>query len=251
LHRSPFDDFHSGDAGPPAVTGLDPDASTQAQLRGKMRHRMANSVTCQISISLDGFVAGPRQSTEHPLGEGGMRLHEWATATAGWRQQHGREGGARNADSEVIDEVVRGVGAQIMGRKMFGGGDGPWDESWKGWWGEEPPFHAPVFVLTHHPREPLTMRGGTTFTFVTDGIESALAQARAAAGDQDVAIAGGASAVQQYLAAGLLDELYLHIVPIVLGSGERLLENVGDPALEPIEVIASPKATHVRYRVGG
>jgi len=136
-----------------------------------------------------------------------------------------------------------------MGRKMFGGGEGPWDETWKGWWGEDPPFHVPVFVLTHHPREPLEMQGDTTFTFVTEGIESALEQARAAAGGDDVAIAGGASAVQQFLAAGMLDELYLHIVPIVLGAGERLLEDVGDPTLEPVEVVASPAVTHVRYRV--
>ena len=143
----------------------------------------------------------------------------------------------------------RPVGAYVMGRKMFGGGDGPWDEKWTGWWGEDPPYHAPVFVLTHHPRELLSMQGGTTFTFVTDGIESALDQARAAAGDQDVAIAGGASAVQQYLAAGLLDELYLHIVPVILGAGERLLDGVGRPTLEPVEVVASPAVTHVRYRV--
>ena len=208
-----------------------------------------SSVTCHISISLDGFVAGPNQSIENPIGEGGMRLHEWVFATDSWREQHGLDGGERNADAEVVDEVVRGVGAYIMGRKMFGGGDGPWDETWTGWWGEDPPFHAPVFVLTHHPREPLSMQGGTTFTFVTDGIESALEQARTAAGDRDVAIAGGASAVQQYLAAGLLDELYLHIVPIVLGAGERLLENVGDPTLEPVKVIASPAVTHVKYRV--
>jgi dihydrofolate reductase len=208
-----------------------------------------STVTCQISISLDGCVAGPNQSLDNPLGEGGERLHEWAFATASWREQHGREGGERNADSDVLDEVVQGVGAYIMGRKMFGGGDGPWDESWTGWWGEDPPFHAPVFVLTHHPREPLPMQGGTTFTFLTDGIESALKQARAAAGDGDVAIAGGASTVQQYLAAGLLDELYLHIVPVVLGAGERLLENVGDPVLEPVKVVASPAVTHVKYRV--
>jgi dihydrofolate reductase len=136
-----------------------------------------------------------------------------------------------------------------MGRKMFGGGDGPWDETWTGWWGEDPPFHTPVFVLTHHEREPLPLQGGTTFTFVTGGIESALEQARAAAGDGDVMIAGGASAVQQYLAAGLLDELYLHVVPVLLGAGERLLEGVGDPKLEPVKVVASPAATHVKYRV--
>jgi dihydrofolate reductase len=209
-----------------------------------------NRVTAQISISLDGFAAGPNQSVDDPLGEGGERLHEWALATAAWREQHGREGGERNADSEVVDEVVQNVGAYIMGRKMFGGGDGPWDETWTGWWGEEPPFHAPVFVLTHHPRSPLTMKGGTTFTFVTEGIEAALEGARAAPGDGNVAIAGGASAIRQYLAAGLLDELYLHIVPVVLGSGERLLEDVGDPALEPVKVVGSPAVTHVKYRVG-
>jgi dihydrofolate reductase len=200
-------------------------------------------------MSLDGFVAGPNQSVENPIGEGGMRLHEWAFVTDSWRKQQGMEGGEHSADAEVIDEVSQGVGAFIMGRKMFDGGDGPWDETWKGWWGEEPPYHAPVFVLTHHPREPLEMRGGTTFTFVTDGIEPALEQARAAAGDKDVAIAGGASAVQQCLAAGMLDELFIHIVPIILGAGERLFEDVGHPTLEPVNVVASPAVTHVRYRI--
>lgn len=208
-----------------------------------------NSVTCHISMSLDGFVAGPNQSINDPIGEGGMRLHQWAFQTDSWREQHGMGGGERTADAEVADEVVQGVGAYIMGRKMFGGGDGPWDETWTGWWGDEPPFHAPVFVLTHHSRDPLSMQGGTTFTFVTDGIGSALDQARAAAGDKDVAIAGGAGAVQQYLAAGLLDELYLHIVPITLGAGERLFEDVGGLAFEPLKVIDSPAVTHVKYRV--
>jgi dihydrofolate reductase len=208
-----------------------------------------SKVTCQISMSLDGFVAGPNQSVENPLGEGGMRLHQWAFATDAWREQHGGRGGERNADAEVIEEVFQGVGAYIMGRNMFGGGPGPWDESWKGWWGDDPPYHVPVFVLTHHPREPLAMQGGTTFTFVTDGIEPALQQARAAAGDGDVAIAGGAKAVQQYLAAGLLDEIYIHIAPVILGAGERLLENVGDPELEPVKVVESPAVTHVKYRV--
>jgi dihydrofolate reductase len=208
-----------------------------------------NAVTSQISISLDGLIAGPNQSMDHPLGEGGMRLHEWVFVTDSWRKQHGQEGGERNLDSEVVEKLVQGVGAYIMGRKMFGGAEGAWDESWTGWWGDDPPFHVPVFVLTHHEREPLPMQGGTTFTFVTDGIESALRQARAAAGDKDVAIAGGASAIRQYLAAGLLDELHLHIVPILLGAGERLLEDVGDPTLEPVEVVASPAVTHVKYRV--
>jgi dihydrofolate reductase len=207
------------------------------------------SVRCHISISLDGFVAGANQSPRDPLGEGGLRLHEWAFATHAWRAQHGLEGGERNADSEVIEEVVHNVGAYVMGRKMFGGGGGPWDETWLGWWGDEPPYHAPVWVLTHHPREPLPMQGGTTFTFAADGIEPALQEARAAAGDGDVAIAGGASTVRQYLAAGLLEELYLHIVPILLGAGERLLQDAGDPVLEPVEVVASPAVTHVRYRI--
>lgn len=207
------------------------------------------SVTCQMSVSLDGFVAGPNQSLDNPLGEGGMRLHDWVFETASWRRQHGLDGGERTPDSEVVDEVFANVGAYIMGRKMFGGGAGPWDETWTGWWGDDPPYHVPVFVLTHHEREPLPMLGGTTFHFVTDGIESALAQARTAADGKDVAVAGGAQTVQQYLAAGLLDELYLHIAPVVLGAGERLLDNVGDPTLEPIKVVASPTVTHVKYRV--
>ena len=208
-----------------------------------------SSVTCQISISLDGFVAGPNQSFENPIGEGGMRLHQWVFGTESWRRQQGLDGGERNEDSDVIDDHVAGIGAYIMGRKMFGGGDGPWDETWTGWWGEDPPFHTPVFVLTHHSREPLPMQGGTIFNFVTDGIESALEQARSAAGDKVVSIAGGASAVRQYLAAGLLDELYLHIVPVILGAGERLLEDVGDPNMQPVSVTASPTVTHVKYRI--
>jgi dihydrofolate reductase len=206
-------------------------------------------VTCQISISLDGFVAGPNQSIENPIGEGGMRLHDWVFATASWRRQQGEEGGADSADSEVLDEAIQGVGAYIMGRKMFGGGSGPWDEDWNGWWGDEPPYHTPVFVLTHHPRQPLTMLGGTTFTFVTEGMASALQQAQAAAGGGVVSIAGGASTVRQFLAAGSLDELYLHIVPILLGAGERLLEEVGNPVLEPVKVVSSPAVTHIKYRI--
>ena len=209
-----------------------------------------NQVTAQISVSLDGFVAGPNQSLENPIGENGMRLHQWVFATESWRREHGLEGGSANVDSDVVEGLVRDVGAYIMGRNMFGGGEGPWDETWTGWWGEDPPFHVPVFVLTHHPRAALVLQGGTTFTFVTEGIDSALVRARAAAGEKDVAVAGGAQAVQQYLAAGLLDELYLHVVPVVLGAGERLLRNVGDPKLTPLEVVHSPLVTHVRYRVG-
>ena len=206
-------------------------------------------VTSHISISLDGFVAGPNQSFENPIGEGGLRLHDWVFTTAAWLRQQGLEGGTDNEDSMVVDEVVANVETYIMGRKMFGGGTGPWDQTWKGWWGDDPPYHTPVFVLTHHPREPLAMQGGTTFIFVTDGIESAMDQARAAAGDGVVSIAGGASTIQQFLAAGMLDELYVHIVPIILGRGERLFENVGDPVLEPVKVIASPTVTHIKYRI--
>jgi dihydrofolate reductase len=207
------------------------------------------SVRCQISISLEGFVAGPNQSAENPIGEGGMRLHEWAIKTRAWRAQQGMEGGEHDADSKVIEEVLDNVGAYVMGRKMFGGGPGPWDEGWRGWWGEDPPYHVPVYVLTHHPRAPLVMHGGTTFYFVTEGIGEALSEAAAVAGDRDVVVAGGASAVRQCLAAGQLDELYLHIVPILLGDGERLLEDAGEREFEPLEVVHSPAVTHVKYRV--
>jgi dihydrofolate reductase len=206
-------------------------------------------VTCQITMSLDGYAAGPNQSLDNPLGEGAARMHEWALATDTWREHHGRSGGERSADSEVVEEVTRNVGAYIMGRNMFSPGRGEWDPEWRGWWGEDPPYHTPVYVLTHHARESLPMDGGTTFHFVTDGIESALEQARGAAGERDVSIAGGASTVQQYLRAGLLDELYLHIAPVILGAGERLLDDVGDPTLEPVKVVASPAVTHVKYRV--
>jgi dihydrofolate reductase len=204
-------------------------------------------LTSHITISLDGYTSGPNPTFEDPIGEGG-RLHRWMVDTFSWQQEHGGEGGERNLDSELVAELLGAAGAQIMGRKMFGGGDGAWDEEWIGWWGDEPPFHQPVFVLTHHERAPLVL-GETTFTFVTGGIESALKQAQAAAGERDVAVAGGASAVRQYLAAGLLDELYLHIVPVLLGGGERLLDGVGDPTLEVASVIASPTVTHVKYRV--
>ena len=208
-----------------------------------------STVTCQLSVSLDGFVAGPDQDAENPLGVGGLRLHDWVVGTAGWRAQQGLTGGRDDADSEVAAEAMRGVGAFVMGRNMFDPGRGPWDESWRGWWGDDPPYHAPVFVLTHHARASIEMAGGTTFHFVTDGIESALEQARKAAGDADVAIAGGASVVRQYLRAGLLDELHLHVSPVVLGAGERLLDDVGQPALEQVEVRSSPVVTHIRYRV--
>jgi dihydrofolate reductase len=208
-------------------------------------------VRFQISASLDGFVAGPNPSEAEPLGEGGEDLHEWVLKLAAWRKPHGRQGGETNASSAVVEEGLENVGATIMGRKMFGGGPGPWGEDpWGGWWGDDPPFHHPVFVLTHHEREPLAKEGGNSFTFVTDGIESALEQARAAAGEKDVSIAGGAEAAQQYLAAGLIDEVLLNVVPVLLGSGTRLFDNLGDApvSLEQIEVIEAPDVAHLRYR---
>jgi dihydrofolate reductase len=204
-----------------------------------------------ISVSVDGFVAGPDQSEENPLGVGGESLHEWIVELEAWRRPHGLEGGKVNASTPVIEEAQSNVGATVMGRNMFGGGPGPWTEDppWNGWWGDNPPFHTPVFVLTHHPREPLEMDGGTTFNFVTDGIEPALEQARQAAGGRDVLLGGGASVIQQYLAAGLVDEFELHIVPILLGDGERLLENVGNLKLEQVRAIEAPSVTHLKYRV--
>jgi dihydrofolate reductase len=207
-------------------------------------------VRVHISTSLDGYVAGPNQRFEEPLGDGGEQLHDWVVGLEAWREEHGREGGEANASTPVVEETVANIGAVIMGRRMFGGGDGAWDPDWRGWWGDDPPFHVPVFVLTHHERESVPMEGGTTFNFVTDGIESALEQARAAAGDRDVQMAGGANAIQQYLAAGLVDELELHVVPVLLGGGERLLDNVGpDLRLEQTRVVEAPGVTHLKYRV--
>jgi dihydrofolate reductase len=207
----------------------------------------------EISVSLDGFVAGPNQSEEHPLGEGGTRLHDWVLKLAAWRETHGYEGGEVNASTPLVEESTENVGAVVMGRNMFGGGPGPWGEDpWRGWWGEEPPFRAPVFVLTHHEREPLELKG-TTFTFVTDGIESALEQARAAAGEADVTLGGGADVAQQYLAAGLIDQLQLNVVPILLGGGTRLFDGGAgagaDLHLEPILALQTPEVTHLRYAV--
>jgi dihydrofolate reductase len=209
-----------------------------------------SNVRVHISVSADGYVAGPNQSLENPLGEGGESLHDWIIPLRAWREPHGKEGGEENVSNVVVEESRANVGAQIMGRGMFGGGPGPWGEDpWRGWWGEEPPFHMPVFVLTRHAREPLTL-ADTTFTFVTDGVESALEQARAAADGKDVAIAGGASAINQYLAAGLVDELELNIVPLVLGGGARLFEGVRpDLKLEQIRAVDAPGVTHLKYRV--
>jgi len=210
------------------------------------------AVTLDITISLDGFVAAPNASLENPLGEGGMRLHEWAFAARSWREQHGQEGGEANEDSAIIDEAIEATGAVVMGRKMFSGGEGPWedDPNADGWWGDDPPFHVPVFVLTHHAREPKPMEGGTTFNFVTDGIEAALEQARAAAGEKNVAIAGGANVVQQFLKAGLLDEMQIHVAPVLLGGGVRLFEDRAQQGeVEATRVVQSPAVTHLRYRV--
>jgi dihydrofolate reductase len=209
------------------------------------------STRFHLAISLDGYVAGPDQSVENPLGVGGEELHEWIVALEAWRGRHGLEGGEVNASASVVEELQSNVGATVMGRNMFGGGPGPWrmDPPWKGWWGDDPPFHTPVFVLTHHPREPQEMEGGTTFIFVTHGIESALEQAKRAAGDRDVVLGGGANVVQQYLAGGLVDEFELHIVPILLRGGERLLENVGSLRVEQVRAIEAPGVTHIKYRV--
>jgi len=206
----------------------------------------------EISMSLDGFVAGPNQSEENPLGEGGMQLHEWALELAAWRKPHGEPGGEVNASTAVVEESLENIGATVMGRNMFGGGEGPWgDEPWDGWWGDDPPFHTPVFIVTHHAREPVAKKGGTTFIFVTDGIESALAQARDAAGGKDVALGGGASVAQQYLRAGLIDQMQIHLVPVLLGDGARLFENLGGTgiSLECTRVVEAPGVTHLMYRV--
>jgi dihydrofolate reductase len=210
-----------------------------------------SKVRAHISVSLDGYVAGPNQTQEEPLGKGGEGLHEWMFGLKAWRESHGEEGGEENASNAVMLEERAHVGAEIMGRGKFGPATrGPWGEDpWRGWWGDEPPFHKPVFVVTHHARVPLTL-SDTTYTFVTDGIESALAQARRAAGDRDVFIGGGADIINQYLAAGLVDEVELHLVPILLGGGARLLAGVGpDLRLQQVRVVEGPGVTHLKYRV--
>jgi len=204
-----------------------------------------------ITMSVDGFVAGPAQDVDNPLGVGGMHLHDWVFPLAAWRQRQGLAGGEVNESSPSIEASMADIGATVMGRNMFGGGTGPWgDEPWNGWWGPNPPYHHPVFVLTHHPREPLVCKGGTTFTFVTDGIDSALDQARRAAGGKDVSLAGGAQTARQYLDAGLVDEMRLNVVPIFLGEGERLFENLGlgNPRLTHVETVAAPGVTHFSFK---
>jgi dihydrofolate reductase len=220
-----------------------------------------SKVRFKISMSLDGFVAGSNQSVDSPLGLGGMRLHEWAFPLAVWRSMVGLEGGEVNESTAVVDESFADIGATVMGRNMFGGHPGPWDpdKPWNGWWGSNPPFHHPVFVLTHHPREPLALDGGTTFTFVTDGIEAALEQARRAAGGKDVSLAGGANVAQQHLRAELVDEMEINLAPTLLGRGERLFDGVGDDlrGLELVRTVAAPNVTHLKfarrptYRISG
>jgi dihydrofolate reductase len=198
-------------------------------------------VTSHMSMSLDGFVAGPGQSATQPLGKDGIRLHEWHLRA----DEPGFEAGI-----PARDELLRPMGAYVMGRNMFGPIRGAWSDDWRGWWGDEPPYHAPVFVLTHHPRDSIEMSGGTTFHFVTDGFDAALKRAKQVAGDMDVDIAGGASAVRQALAVGAIDDLYLDIVPVLLGAGESMFTGIADPGLTPVEVTHSPHATHVHYRCG-
>ena len=209
-------------------------------------------VKFDISTSLDGYIAGPDPDLEQPLGAGGEQLHEWVVKLSTWREQHGLAGGEVNADNEIMAESIDGIGAYVMGRGMFGGGDGSWgDEPWSGWWGEEPPFHAPVFVVTHHARAPLPREGGTTFHFVTEGVEAAVAQAQQAAGEGDVLLAGGASVIQQALRAGLVDEFQLHVAPVLLGGGTPLFAGLGpdDVQVETVRVVESPSVTHLKYRV--
>ncbi|MDQ1424551.1 MAG: hypothetical protein QOD72_2049 [Acidimicrobiaceae bacterium] len=203
-----------------------------------------------FSISLDGYGAGPNQDLEHPLGVGGMGLHKWALATRTYGRMFGEEGGNEGLDDEFAAQGEIGIGATILGRNMFGPIRGPWaDESWEGWWGDEPPYHHPVFVLTHHPRAPITMQGGTTFHFVTDGIDAALEQAFAAADGNDVRLGGGPATIQQYLRAGLIDEMHVAYVPVLLGRGERLFDNLdgGPVGYDCVELVSSPSVVHARF----
>jgi dihydrofolate reductase len=202
-------------------------------------------------MSLDGFVAGPDQSVDHPLGVGGMKLHQWVFPLAAWRSSMGMTGGIVNESTAVVEELTANIGATVMGRHMFGGHPGPWDakKPWNGWWGDNPPYHHPVFVVTHHARAPLVMQGGTTFTFVTDGIASALAKARDAAAGKDVSLAGGANVARQYLAAGLVDEMDINLAPTLLGRGERLFDDGLDDlhGMKLVRTVATPVVTHLKF----
>jgi dihydrofolate reductase len=208
-------------------------------------------VYTDISMSLDGYVAGPNQTLEEPLGRGGEQLHEWAFRLEAWRKPHGLEGGEVGPESALVERTLSTTGAFVMGRRMFSGGSGPWadDPNADGWWGDNPPFGVPVFVVTHEPREPLEKDGGTTFTFVRDGVGAAVALAREAAGGRDVQVAGGGSMVQQALALDVLDELQVHVAPVLLGGGVPLFADGAAASLELIETVATPQATHLHYRV--
>jgi dihydrofolate reductase len=206
-----------------------------------------------FAISLDGYSAGLRQDLENPLGVRGPELFDWYFQTRNWRKMHGLEGGETGVDNEAAEQGMDGIGAWILGRNMFGPVRGPWpDESWKGWWGEEPPYHVPAFVLTHYPRAPIVMKGGTVFHFVTDGIEAALEQARAAAGDRDIRLGGGVATIRQYLRAGLVDEMHLALRAVLLGEGEQLLRDLDLRALgyECWKSVAGERATLVYLRKG-
>lgn len=207
-----------------------------------------------LTISLDGYAAGPNQSLDNPMGIGGMKIHEWALATRAWRASHGMEGGEEGLDNEFIELGELNIGATIMGRNMFGPIRGPWtEEDWKGWWGDDPPFHHPVFVLTHFQREPIRMDGGTSFNFVTHGIASALEQAFDVANGADVRVGGGPDTIQQYLRAGLIDEMHVAIAPILLGGGTRLFDNLEGGAIEYecVELIGAPTVVHARFARSG
>ena len=204
----------------------------------------------KISMSLDGFVAGPDQSVNDPLGKGGERLHDWVVSLAAWRSAHGLEGGEINARTTIVEESVANIGATVMGRNMFGGHPGPWkkEDPWNGWWGTNPPFHHPVFVVTHHPRERLILEGDNSFTFVTSGVEAAVSEARRAAGARDVSLAGGASVAQQCLRAGMVDEMEINLAPVLLGAGERLLDGVDDlHGLTLVRTVATPHVIHLKF----
>ncbi len=208
-------------------------------------------VIADISMSLDGFVAGPNPTLEEPLGRNGEKLHEWVIKLKSWREKHGLTGGESGQDDEVMQESTANIGAFIMGRKMYSGGSGPWekDTNADGWWGDTPPFHAPVFILTKHKRENVEKEGGTTFIFVNNGIESAFKQAKEAVGDKNIQVSGGADVIQQAIKAGFVDELQIHVSPILLGGGRRLLENLGDVEFEKMRVIDSPDVTHIKFRI--
>ena len=215
---------------------------------------MSRLLVRSFAVSLDGYAAGPHKDLENPLGVRGPELMEWFFNSRMWRRMHGQDGGETGVDNAMAEKGFDNLGAWILGRNMFGPVRGPWpDDSWKGWWGEEPPYHTPVFVLTHHARPPLSMKGGTVFHFVTDGIESALAQAKAAAGGRDVRLGGGAATVREYLRAGLVDELHLAVRPILLGRGESLWNGIDAAALgyACVESVAGERATHVFLRKRG